>query len=236
MNNFENLKCITTTEAPPVWVLQNSCETLTLAFFEALYEPPGKMGGTKIPFPGEPADVRNPIVPSELCCGETWLKWNAGEKVEDDWVDNWVNLNNQGEYKLFLDKFKDVASTSDIEQVIARNFTCYQRNCDKPKPVDDCCCDNNGLSVYGIGLLACLVFERIEHNKKRRGVDNNHGEAVALVGAALMLLILAEETDGSILLIGLLVFIGMTLISRTSKVDYNLLTSNPQVNPRTLTL
>lgn len=234
--HLSNLSCLPTTEQPLSWVSQEEvCHTLTMAFFmEAQITRGGK---TKPPFPAPT------LTSTPLCCNQVWLKWKSESNLEIPlaWYDKWVDLNDASEFKTFSSVFRNVSNTPQIEDVISRYFTCYRRVCDDECDCheDNACCENaatNSTLAYSLALAGAIVVERIEYNKKKRNLVNNHGEAIGLVAAVLMLMILDGDPSPEVLMMGLIVFVGMTLISRRKETRYNLLSSTAPTSRSSLTI
>jgi hypothetical protein len=95
----------------------------------------------------------------------------------------------------------------------------------EPPVEKDECCDYGGVYA-GLGLVAAVVFERIEMGKKVRGDDNKHGMALGLVLGILLLMIisgLGESVSAIWLLVmAAVVFIGMSLIQGKFMKQYPL--------------
>jgi hypothetical protein len=87
------------------------------------------------------------------------------------------------------------------------------------------CCDNSG-TYAGIGLMAAIVFERIEMGKKVRGENNKHGIALGLVLGIIVLMIITDigSSLSGVWLIALaaVVFIGMSIIQGRFMQQYSL--------------
>lgn len=113
-----------------------------------------------------------------------------------------------------------------INKLAVRTDDC---SCTKPCEPCECettsCCPNDAVFI-GLGLAATIVFERIEMGKKVRGEDHKHGLALGLVLTIVFMIIISNSTTDSsafwLLLLGIVVFIGMSLIQGKSMRQYKL--------------
>lgn len=104
-------------------------------------------------------------------------------------------------------------------------------DCSCTEPCEPCecetttCCPNDATFI-GLGLAATIIFERIEMGKKVRGEDHKHGLALGLVLTIVFMIIISNSTSDSsmfwLLLLGIVVFIGMSLIQGKSMRQYKL--------------
>lgn len=124
----------------------------------------------------------------------------------------------------------DLATAGFLYQLLTTQYpltTLFANGCDCDRQVveEDKCCDYAGVYA-GLGLAAAIVFERIEMGKKTRGDDNKHGLALALVLLIILMLIITNigTTISAfwLLLLGAVIFIGMSLIQGKFMKQYAL--------------
>jgi hypothetical protein len=84
-------------------------------------------------------------------------------------------------------------------------------------PINTCCSS----LLYGVGLVILVILERIEHNKRVRGLSNRHGLAVALIALLVFWMVLQGQTDPNILIVAVFVFTAASLYFGKDQAQYS---------------
>jgi len=113
----------------------------------------------------------------------------------------------------------EMLSKYGVRFVVCKTYDCA--------PVEACACENDAAStvLYTLGVCAAIVVERIEYNKKQRGIHHNHGAAVALVCLVLLLAVLSGpvgKPHATMLIVAAIVFIGMSIIGGRRMSQYSM--------------